>query len=273
MREIMPGGNYEGIWRRRGDSDIYDGLWVHVPTGNVTHDVLSVQGVENGELVIARLGMQGSYRAKLNADGSLGRGRASWINSAKYSWRPLPAQQARGVNLGPVLHMREVTFEGDYEGIWRRRPGRGNLYDALWVHVPTGELSADILIVTGVYRGRLVIQRYNAKGEYSAPLSKEGRLGPGTATWAADAGYHWLVLPAQKVKVLPPETGTALPDAASPAATTPEATLAGTISPEAPALEPARPPEPPCPAMPTLWDRNLPEAEARALKKRCASRP
>jgi hypothetical protein len=206
MRETMPGGNYEGIWRRRGDSDIYDGLWVHASTGNVTYDVLEVRGVEDGELVIARLGLQGSYRAKLHADGSLGPGRASWMKSAKYSWRPLPAQGPRGVKLGAVLHMREVTFEGDYEGIWRRRPGRGNVYDALWVHAPTGELSSDILIITGVYRGRLVIQRYNAKGEYSAPLAKDGRLGPGTASWASDAGYHWLVVPAQKVRVLPADT-------------------------------------------------------------------
>ncbi|MCD6061612.1 MAG: hypothetical protein K0S16_1923 [Moraxellaceae bacterium] len=137
MREGSPGASYEGIWRQRGDSNVYDGLWVHTTTGDVSQDVLEVRGIENGELVIAREGLKGSYRARVKPDGTLAPGRASWIASPKYSWRPLPPQDPRGMKLGAVLHMRELTFDGSQEGIWRRR-GTSNVYDALWVHVPSG---------------------------------------------------------------------------------------------------------------------------------------
>lgn len=208
MREIMPGGNYEGIWRRRGISNIYDALWVHAASGQVSRDVLEVRGVQNGEIVIHRQGMNGVYRARVREDGTLASGTASWITNPTYRWQPLPAQNVR-IGLGrlgrmqrlpPLLHMREVLFSGNYEGIWRRR-SESNVYDALWVHMPTGEISADTLVVSGVQRGQLVIRRQHARGSYFAPVLADGRLLPGTASWVSDPAYYWTILPAQSVNL------------------------------------------------------------------------
>lgn len=208
MREIMPGGSYAGIWRRRGVSNIYDALWVHAASGQVSRDVLEVRGVQNGELVIHRRDMNGVYRARVREDGTLASGTASWMNNPTYHWQPLPAQNVRigfgrlgrMKRLPPLLHMREVLFSGNYEGIWRRR-GESNVYDALWVHVPTGEITADILVVSGVQRGHLVIRRQHARGSYFAPVLADGRLLPGTASWVSDPAYYWTILPMQSVNL------------------------------------------------------------------------
>ncbi|MCD6060416.1 MAG: hypothetical protein K0S16_727, partial [Moraxellaceae bacterium] len=39
------------------------------------------------------------------------------------------------------------------------------------------------------------------KGEYTAPLWPDGRLAPGSASWAQDASYRWLVVPSQRVRI------------------------------------------------------------------------
>jgi hypothetical protein len=100
MRDVSAGGNYEGVWTRRGDSNVYDAEWTYVPTGQKLVDVLEVRGVEKGRLVIYRRGNQGTYSAPLNG-GKLGRGTASWVSDPNYYWEivaqpaPQPALKER----------------------------------------------------------------------------------------------------------------------------------------------------------------------------------
>jgi hypothetical protein len=85
MRDVSAGGNYEGTWTRRGNSNVYDAEWTFVPTGQKIVDVIEVRGVENGRLVIYRRGNQGIYSAPLK-NGKLGRGTASWVSDPDYYW-------------------------------------------------------------------------------------------------------------------------------------------------------------------------------------------
>jgi hypothetical protein len=197
MRETLAGASYEGIWRRRDDtSSLYDGYWVHMKTGQVQKDVLEVRGIDNGELVIHRQGSDTLYRAPVRADGSLGPGQALLAGKPAYQWRALPAQSVRGADLGAVLHVREQTAGGDYDGIWRRR-GRSNVYDAFWVHLPSGETLSDIVVVQGLRKGFLELQRPAVKGVYRARPGKDGRLAGGTAQQGDGPAHDWTVLPAQ----------------------------------------------------------------------------
>ena len=193
MREVTPAGNIDGIWVRRGASNLYDGLWVQA-NGQMQRDVLELRGIVDGQLTLYRQGYRGTYQARVRADGRLEPGTASWFRDPGYTWAPLPTQPVRGANLGAVVHMREVTPLGNYDGIWRQR-GQTGVYDVLWVFLPTGEVTADVLAVTGAARGRLIIQRQDGPGLY--PLRRRAEA-------AAKGGRplaQWEVLPAQAVRL------------------------------------------------------------------------
>lgn len=198
LRETVPGGGYEAIWLRRDDSNVYTGLWVHLPSGQLQEDELEVRGIKNGELVIHRRGIGGEYRARVRAEGGLAAGTASWFASPAYRWQPLPVQRvrARQGDLGLALHVRERSAAGEFEGIWRRR-GKRNVYDAVWVHRPSGKLVRDVMVVEGLQRGHLILRRLQARGCYSIPVQADGRLGTGTALWGDAPAHAWEVVPAQ----------------------------------------------------------------------------
>ena len=77
------GGVYEGVWTRRGTSNIYDGAWTYLPTGQKYVDVLEVRGVENGKLIVFRQGNKGTYTIPV-ANGKTGRGTASWVSDPAF---------------------------------------------------------------------------------------------------------------------------------------------------------------------------------------------
>ncbi|MDF2445279.1 MAG: hypothetical protein K0S46_515 [Moraxellaceae bacterium] len=210
MRELARGGNYEGLWRRSDFPNVYDAYWIHLPTGQVLKDVIEVRGIEDGELVLYRRVAGGHYRAPLRADGRLATGTASWASRAAFRWMPLPAQDARylGRSLGPVVHVRETTPAGDYDAIWRRR-GKTNVYDAFWVHGPSGETVADVVVVTGLRQGHVELERPALRATYRAPVQRDGRVKGGWAVHGDGAPRQWVVLPAQAVS-LPAMPGAAL---------------------------------------------------------------
>ncbi|MCC2636972.1 MAG: hypothetical protein K0Q68_691 [Moraxellaceae bacterium] len=168
MREVTPVGSVAGIWIRRGRSSLYDAVWVQADNGQMQRDVLELRGIVDGELTLYRQGYRGSYRARVGANGML--------------------------EPGSAMHMREVTPRGNYEGIWRQR-GQTGVYDALWVFLPTGEITSDVLAVSGVAKGQLIIQRLNDPGIY--PVKRRaGGTAAGQKTMS-----RWVVLPAQSVRL------------------------------------------------------------------------
>lgn len=201
MREVTPAGTFHGLWFRRGRSPLYDAVWVQANSGQMQRDVLELRGIVDGELTLYRQGFRGSYRARVLPDGTLAPGAASWFDNAAYSWTPLPAQAVRtgSGDLGAIVHMREVTPQGNYEGIWRQR-GQTGVYDVIWVFLPTGEVTADVLAVTGAAKGQLLIQRQDGPGLYPlkrrTPSPRQRNAGKGGIMLS-----RWEVLPAQPVRL------------------------------------------------------------------------
>lgn len=197
MREMTPVGVLDGIWVRRGRSNLYDGVWVNGGNGQLQRDVLELRGIVDGELTLYRQSYRGSYRARVRSNGTLASGAASWYGSEAYSWSALPPQYVRAASgsLGAVVHMREVTPQGNFDGIWRQR-GQTGIYDVLWVFLPTGQVTSDVLQVTGVAQGQLVIRRLAGPSLFAVPRRADrprprGRQEPS----------RWVVLPAQPVRL------------------------------------------------------------------------
>lgn len=199
IREVTPAGNIDGIWVRRGASNLYDGVWVQAANGQMQRDVLELRGIIDGQLTLYRQGYRGTYQAKVRADGRLEPGTASWFKDAGYTWAPLPSQPVRGANLGAIVHMREATPLGNYEGIWRQR-GQTGVYDVLWVFLPTGEVTSDVLVVTGAAKGKLIIQRQDGPGLYALKRRADA-MPPGAAGKGGRPLAQWEVLPAQSVRL------------------------------------------------------------------------
>lgn len=201
MREVTPAGNFDGIWFRRGRTTIYDAVWVQAASGQMQRDVLELRGIVDGELTLFRQSYHGSYRARVRPNGTLAPGKASWFNNAAYSWSALPPQYVRATtgDLGALVHMREVTPYGNYDGIWRQR-GQTGVYDVLWVFLPTGEITADVLAVTGVAKGQLVIRRQAGPGLFPVKRRTDNMAARHTAQ-GGKALSHWVVLPAQSVRL------------------------------------------------------------------------
>lgn len=201
MRENTPAGNFEGIWVRRGRSGLYDAFWVNVANGLMQRDVLELHGIVDGELSLYRQSYRGHYRARVRADGTLAPGVASWFDSPAYSWGALPPQNVRTAtgDLGAIVHMREVTPYGNYEGIWRQR-GQTGVYDALWVFLPSGELSSDVLGVAGVARGQLIIRRQKGPGLFPVKRRTDSMRYRDAARGGTTAS-RWVVVPAQPVRL------------------------------------------------------------------------
>lgn len=76
-------GVYEAVWTRRGASNIYDGAWTYLPTGQKFSDVMEVRGVEAGKLIIYRQGIKGTYTIPIT-DGKPARGTASWVSDPAF---------------------------------------------------------------------------------------------------------------------------------------------------------------------------------------------
>lgn len=76
-------GVYEATWTRRGASNIYDGAWIYLPTGQKFSDVLEVRGVENGKLTVYRQGNKGTYSFPM-ANGKPARGTATWVSDPAF---------------------------------------------------------------------------------------------------------------------------------------------------------------------------------------------
>lgn len=199
MRETTPAGSFDAIWFRRGQGNVYDGVWVQAGSGQLQRDVLELRGIVDGELTLYRQSYRGSYRARVRPDGRLAPGAASWFNSAAYSWGPLPAQHVRGGNLGALVHMREVTPYGNYEGLWRQR-GVTGIYDVVWVFLPTGELTSDVLAVTGMVHGQLIIRRVNAPGLFALKRRSDAMAYKDPAS-GGKVMSKWEVVPAQAVRL------------------------------------------------------------------------
>lgn len=79
VREAIAGieaGGLEATWTRRGKSNLYDGVWVDLITGETSTDVLEWRSIDKGKLTVYRAGKMATYTIPVT-DRVAGPGRVS----------------------------------------------------------------------------------------------------------------------------------------------------------------------------------------------------
>jgi hypothetical protein len=94
---------------------------------------------------------------------------------------PVPAHDALGSRLDVV--------EGDWIGIWIRRPGT-NIFDATWRNRTTGGEARDTLHIESLSGSLVVLKRDGNNGRYFGSIGCDGRTITGSASWYP-AGMIW----------------------------------------------------------------------------------
>lgn len=85
VHEEVPGGRFwQGTWRRRGDSNIFDARWRDSDSGGIVRDVIEIQSFDGSSLTLFRHGNGGTYYGRIS--GRSIRGTASWYPPGAF-WR------------------------------------------------------------------------------------------------------------------------------------------------------------------------------------------
>lgn len=71
-------GYWEGTWKRRGGTDMFDAVWVNQLTGESISDTVQLISKEGKACVFHRLGIDGDYIANINFETGRITGTASW---------------------------------------------------------------------------------------------------------------------------------------------------------------------------------------------------
>jgi hypothetical protein len=86
VHEQAPDGRFwDGIWRRRGDSPVFDAEWRDSLTGGIVRDVIEFRRLEGGSVILRRYGNNGRYVGELSPGGHrVVSGTASWYGPGYY---------------------------------------------------------------------------------------------------------------------------------------------------------------------------------------------
>ncbi len=86
VREYAPDGRYwEGVWTRRGDSNMFDAEWRDSLTGGIVRDVIEFERLKHNKVILHRYGNNGRYFGELSPHGHrIERGSASWYGPGYY---------------------------------------------------------------------------------------------------------------------------------------------------------------------------------------------
>ena len=76
---------FEGVWTRRGDSEVFDAEWRYLADGHTIRDTLRDIRIEGDQINIHRDGTNGEYKGRLSPDGRHIEGTATWY-SPYWSW-------------------------------------------------------------------------------------------------------------------------------------------------------------------------------------------
>ena len=79
VQEELPNGrHWDGIWTRRGHSNVFDAEWRDSLTGRHLSDVIEQRKVSGNWVTLYRRGVKGSYHGRISPEGDSARGYASW---------------------------------------------------------------------------------------------------------------------------------------------------------------------------------------------------
>lgn len=71
---------WTGTWTRRGNSDVFDAVWVHNQTKEHITDVLKITAIEGSKITIYREGLKGYYYGTLSSDFTrITNGTCTWV--------------------------------------------------------------------------------------------------------------------------------------------------------------------------------------------------
>lgn len=82
--QAADGRSWEGVWRRRGFSPVFDAQWRQNGTGAIINDVVEIRGRAGGSITIYRYGQNGSYFGTFSPSGRYVRGTASWYTPGSF---------------------------------------------------------------------------------------------------------------------------------------------------------------------------------------------
>lgn len=79
VHEELPNGEaWEGVWRRRGGSNVFDAHWRNLANGAPVRDVVEIRNLSGNSISIYRYGNGGTYVGELSPSGRHIHGTASW---------------------------------------------------------------------------------------------------------------------------------------------------------------------------------------------------
>ena len=89
--------------------------------------------------------------------------------------------------LASTWTVSESGPQGNYDGVWTRRPGT-NTFDASW----SGGSITDVIDITSVEGNKITLHRHGNNGDYTGTISPDGTTISGTASWYVP-GEKWSV--------------------------------------------------------------------------------
>ncbi len=82
--QAADGRSWEGVWRRRGYSNVFDAQWRQNGTGAMVNDVVEIRGRSGNSITIYRYGTNGAYYGSISPSGRHIRGTASWYTPGSF---------------------------------------------------------------------------------------------------------------------------------------------------------------------------------------------
>lgn len=179
-------GSWRGVWRRRGNSNIFDARWT-MPGAQPITAVLTMYQYGNFVFILRQNSSDGNncaYTGTIAADGRTvsgtyrcNQGGGSWSATIRRRPQPGPGPGPRPRDLGREWHEQE----GSWTGVWRRR-GNSNIFDARWTMPGAQPITA---VLTINRSGNFVtVQRRNSSDgnecDYTGNIGPDGRTVTGT---------------------------------------------------------------------------------------------
>ncbi len=181
---IVQESEFTGIWRRRGESNVFDAMWFLTKEGvsadlalvDPASETLEFKRTDNGKAL-------GSYRGANTAGSREFQGSMDWVKQAVWRAQPFfdaPATKLEASNPGAIW----IESENDFLGVWRRI-GQSNNFKA--TYYPTKNAVQAELTMEIAEQGAVKIKRTDKKGVlgfYNGTFSASGKHVGGAADWA-----------------------------------------------------------------------------------------
>ncbi|TBW37409.1 hypothetical protein EYW49_11680 [Siculibacillus lacustris] len=85
VHEEVPSGRFwDGVWRRRGGTDVFDARWRDSDSGGTVRDVIEIARFDGHAIELWRRGLRGTYWAELSRNRRTLRGGASWYEPGAF---------------------------------------------------------------------------------------------------------------------------------------------------------------------------------------------